>query len=344
MSLGRGALGENYMEQVSAEEQILGIVTNHWQACSVGAAAELELADHLADGPLPVEELAARSGTHAPFLFRLLRALESTGIFEQVSPGVFGNSPASEYLKRNAENSSWAWVRICLGSGGNVYLGWQGIMHALKTGEPGFEFIAGIPGWEWMKQNPEMGSAFNRAMRDLSNSISPAVAAAYDWSRFPVIADIGGGVGAQLVAILDAHPSCRGVVFDQPQVIAEALPHHRLEGVGGDFFNDIPVNADAYIMRWILHDWNDGECIHILANVKRAAGLGARVVAIDSVIPEGPEPDMGKWMDLNMMVNISGRERTAAEFKSLFERAGLEVDDIVQTASPLGLVVSKPLS
>ena len=114
--------------------------------------------------------------------------------------------------------------------------------------------------------------------------------------------------------------------------------------MGGDFFNDIPVNADAYIMRWILHDWNDGECIHILANVKRAAGLGARVVAIDSVIPEGPEPDMGKWMDLNMMVNISGRERTAAEFKSLFERAGLEVDDIVQTASPLGLVVSKPLS
>ena len=332
------------MAQPSPEEQILGIVTNHWQACSVGAAAELELADHLADGPLPVIELAERSGTHAPFLFRLLRALESTGIFTQVSPGVFGNSPASECLRRNADNSIWAWVRICLGGGGNVYLGWQGIMHALKTGEPGFESISGISGWEWMQQNPEMGSAFNRAMRDLSNSISPAVAAAYDWSRFAVVADIGGGVGAQLEAILNAHPSCRGILFDQPQVVAEAQPNERIKNVGGDFFEDIPVEADAYMMRWILHDWADEECLQILANVKRAASRGACLVAIDSVIPENSELDMGKWMDLNMMVNISGRERTASEFEELFERAGFEVDEIVPTASPLGIVVSKPLA
>ena len=332
------------MANPSPEEQILGIVTNHWQACSVGAAAELELADHLAQGPLSVEDLAARTGTHAPFLFRLLRALESTGIFTQVSPGVFGNSPASEYLKRNADNSSWAWIRICLGSGGNVYLGWQGIMHALKTGQPGFDSISGMPAWEWMQQNPEMGSTFNRAMRDLSASISPVVAASYDWSRFDVIADIAGGVGAQLSAILETHPSCEGILFDQPQVVAEAPHHDRIETVGGDFFDAIPLKADAYMMRWILHDWTDEECLQILANVKRAADPGARLVAIDSVIPESSEPDMGKWMDLNMMVNISGRERTAAEFEALFERAGFEVDEIVKTASPLGIVVSKPLT
>jgi hypothetical protein len=329
------------MKELSPEEHILGIVINHWQACSVGAAAELELADHLAEGPLPVEVLAERTQTHAPFLFRLLRALESTGIFTQVSPGVFANSPASERLRRHAPNSNWAWIRTCLCSGSNVYEGWRGIMHTLKSGEPGFEAIVGQPAWEWLQQNPEKHSILNEAMRDLSASISPAVAAAYDWSRFPVIADIGGGIGSQLMSILDAHPSCRGILFDQPSVVAEAPEHDRIECVGGNFFEQVPIEADAYMMRWILHDWSDEECLELIANVKSAAKPGSRLVVIDSVIPETSEPDMGKWMDLNMMVNITGRERTAVEFRELMHEAGFEVEEIVPTASPLGIVIAR---
>ena len=332
------------MREATPEEQILGIVTNHWQACSVGAAAELELADHLTEGPLPVDVLAERTQTHAPFLFRLLRALESTGIFTQVSPGVFANSPASECLRRHAPNSNWAWIRICLSSGASVYEGWRGIMHSLKNGEPGFETIVGCSPWKWLQQNPEMQTIFNQAMRDLSTSISPAIAAAYDWSRFPVIADIGGGIGAQLSAILKVHPSCQGILFDQPEVVAESPSNERIKPVGGNFFDAIPVEADVYMMRWILHDWSDAECVQILGNVKEAAGSGARLVVIDSVIPETAEFDMGKWMDLNMMVNITGRERTATEFEQLLAQAGFELEEIVPTASPLGIVVSKPVA
>ena len=239
------------MSAVSPQEQILGIVNNHWQSCCVGAAAQLELADVLADGPLHVDLLAERTKTHGPSLYRLLRALESTGIFTQTSPRVFGNTPASDCLRRNLPGSNWAWIRFTLCSGAPVFEGWRGLMLLLENGRPGFDQVTGQNGWEHMQSNPETATIFNQAMRDLSTSISPAVAAAFDWSRYPVIADIGGGIGSQLSSILDAHPSCRGILFDQPQVVAEAPDDSRIERVGGDFFKDIPIQADAYVMRWL---------------------------------------------------------------------------------------------
>ena len=216
------------------QEQILGIVNNHWQGRCVGVAAQLELADLLANGPLHVDVLAERTKTHAPSLFRLLRALESTGIFTQSSPWVFANTPESECLRRQAPGSQWAWIRISLCADAFVFEGWRGLTLALKNGEPGFDQLHGCPPGV-MQANPEQGTNFNQAMRDLSASITPAVTASYEWSQFPVIADIGGGIGAQLSNILDAHPSCRGILFDQPQVVAESPQHNRMERVGGDF-------------------------------------------------------------------------------------------------------------
>ena len=165
---------------------------------------------------------------------------------------------------------------------------------------------------------------------------------AFDWSRYPVIADIGGGIGSQLSSILDAHPSCRGILFDQPNVVAEAPADSRIERVGGDFFKDVPVQADAYVMRWLLHDWSDEESIAILNNLKKVARAKARVMLVESVVPETPEFDMGKWMDLNMMVMATGRERTAAEFRELLDKAGFELEEIVATPSPLSIVIGKP--
>jgi hypothetical protein len=328
------------MTETTPDQQILGIVNNHWQACALGAAAELELADHLADGPLPVEVLAERTGTHGPFLFRLLRALASTGIFTQTAPGVFGNSPASECLRRDVPGSNWAWIRLCLCSGSSVFEAWRGMLETLRTGEPGIESVLEAKAWDYISADPERHAIFNQAMRDLSASISPAVAAAYDWNRFARIADIGGGIGAQLSSILEAHPSPRGVLFDMPEVVAEGPSDPRIERVGGSFFEAIPIEADAYVLRWILHDWSDEECLRIVSNVKAAAPAGARLMVVESFIPETDAPDMGKWMDLNMMVNVSGRERTEAEFRDLFGRAGLKVEEIVPTASPLSIVVA----
>jgi hypothetical protein len=256
---------------------------------------------------------------------------------------VFGNTPASECLRRNLPGSNWAWIRFTLCSGAPVFEGWRGVLLSLKNGRPAFDQVAGQSAWTHFQENPQTFTIFNQAMRDLSGSISPAVAASFDWSRFPVIADIGGGIGAQLSSILDAHPSCRGVLFDQPSVVAEATDS-RIECVGGDFFKEVPVRADAYLMRWILHDWSDDECVALLTNVRMSASPHARLMVVDSVIPETPEFDMGKWMDLNMMVMASGRERTATEFRGLLDRAGFALEQIVSTPSPLSIVVGKPVA
>jgi hypothetical protein len=326
------------MSAATPQEQVLGIVNNHWQSCCVGAAAPHELADLQAD----VDLLAERTKTHGPSLYRLLRALESTGIFTQTLPRVFGNTPASDCLRRNMPGSNWAWIRLTLCSGAPVFEGWRGLMLSLKNGRPGFDQVTGQNTWEHMQSNPETYTIFNQAMRDLSTSISPAVAAAFDWSRYPVIADIGGGIGSQLSSILDAHPSCRGILFDQPNVVAEAPADNRIERIGGDFFKDVPVRADAYVMRWLPHDWSDEESVAILSNLKRVARPNARVMLVESVVPETPEFDMGKWMDLNMMVMATGRERTAAEFRELLDKAGFDLEEIVATPSPLSIVIGRP--
>jgi hypothetical protein len=330
------------MNAATPQEQILGIVNNHWQSCCVGAAAQLELADLLADGPLHVDVLAERTQTHAPSLYRMLRALESTAIFTQTSHGVFGNTPASDCLRRHRVGSNWAWIRFTLCSGAPVFEGWRGLMLSLKNGRGGFEQLTGENGWEHMQSRPETYTIFNQAMRDLSSAISPAVAAAFDWSRYPVVADIGGGIGSQLSSILDAHPSCRGILFDLPNVVAEAPADARIERVGGDFFKGIPVQADAYVLRWLLHDWSDEESARILSTLKKVVAPNARVMLVESVVPETPAFDAGKWMDLNMLVMTNGgRERTAAEFGALLDQGGFELERIVATPSPLSILVGK---
>ena len=326
---------------LTPRERILGIVDNHWQSRCVGVAAQLELADHLANGPLHVDVLADRAQAHAPSLYRMLRALESTGIFVQSSPRVFANTPQSECLRRYAPGSQWAWIRICLCSDSFVEDGWSGLLLAVKNGEPGYDQLKGQSPWAFMQTNPEQRTNFNAAMRDLSAAMTPAVTASLDWSQFPVIADIGGGLGSQLSSILDAHPSVRGILFDQPQVVAESPAHDRMERIGGDFFTEIPVQADAYLMRWIIHDWPDDKAIAIIDNIKKTAPPDARLILVEWVIPESAEADTGKWMDINMLVNTSGRERTASEFRDLYDRAGFELEHIIPTPSPLRIMLGK---
>jgi len=307
----------------------------------VGVAAQLELADQLAKGPLHVDVLAERTQTHAPSLYRMLRALESTGIFTQSSPGVFANTPQSECLRRYAPGSQWAWIRICLCPDSFVEDGWRGLLLAVKNGQTGYDQLMGRSAWEFLQSNPEQQANFNAAMRDLSASMTPAVTTSYDWSKFSVIADIGGGIGTQLSSILDAHPSCRGILFDQPHVVAESPLHDRMERVGGDFFREVPVQADAYLMRWIIHDWADDKAIAILENVRRAAPAGARLALAEWVLSETADLDAGKWMDINMLVNAGGRERTASEFRNLYDQAGFELEHIIPTPSPLRIIIGK---
>jgi hypothetical protein len=179
-------------------------------------------------------------------------------------------------------------------------------------------------------------------MRAYTQGVTPTVTAAYDWSRFRVIADIGGGIGTQLVDILNAHPSCKGILFEQPDVIARAIPHDRVECVSGSFLERVPAGADAYLLRQVIHDWADPEAVAIVKNVRAAASAESRVILIEQIIQETPQYALNKWMDLLMLVIVGGQERTAAEYRKLLDAAGLEVEKIVATAGPFSLIVSRP--
>ena len=322
-------------------EQILAITTGFWQSRALAVAAELELADLLAAGPLHIDVLASRTETHASSLFRLLRALETVGVFLQVSPFVFANTPASDCLRKNVPNTQWAWVRAQLSVGGGVYEGWSGLGGSIKTGNTAFDRALGCGFWEYYRRNPEAGAIFNEAMRLIGKHNSPEVARAYDWSRFPVIADIGGGIGGLLVDILNAHPSCRGLLFDELNVVQQAISHERLKPIGGDFFQTVPAGADAYILRWIIHDWPEVEAVALLGKVREAMKPGARLILLEELIPKTPELVAGKWIDVLMLAITGGRERTEKEYSELLWSASCELEEVVPRAGPLSILVAK---
>jgi hypothetical protein len=326
---------------VPPQAQLAEIGLGLWRTRAITIAAELELADHLASGSLHLDELASRTKTHASSLFRLLRALESIGVFEQTSPRVFGNTPMSNCLRKSVPGSSWAIIRSLFSVGEGEYEAWAGLLDTIQTGRIAFDQIHGCNFWEFLRRNPERAAIFNESMRSASSLGTPVITAACDWSRFPVIADIGGGIGTQLIDILNAHASCRGILFDRPDVLAQAIPHDRVRCVAGSFLESVPSGADAYILRSTIHDWADRESVAILKNVRTAMKPDSRVILIERIVSETPEPDLTKWLDLHMLVVAGGQERTAAEYTELYREAGLEVERIVPTRSPFKLIFGR---
>ena len=325
------------------EEQILSFVLGFWQSRALAVATELGLPDLLAEGPLHINELARRTETNASALFRLLRDLESIGVFIQISPHVFGNTPASQCLRKDIPGSQWPLVHQNLAKGNGPFEAWGELEHAVRTGGPSVEKVYGYDFWELLRRNPRASAVTNGAMRSASVAMTPAVTAAYEWRQFPVIADIGGGIGTQLVSILEASPASKGILFDKPYLRAESISHDRIEVIGGDFFESVPTGADAYLLRFVLHDWADAEAALILGSLRRATNPTARLIVVESVIPEGPAFNFGKWSDLQMLVCVGGRERTETEYRELLTATGFDLQEVVATDSPLSLLVAKPV-
>ena len=322
-------------------EQIYRLTGAFMHYRALQTAVELELADHLADGPLVVDDLANRSKAHAPSLFRMLRTLESVGMFRQVSPRVFANTLLSELLRKGVPGSQWAYIRAA-SPGGGMYEAWSGFAYTVRTGKPAFEHVHGCSLWEFMRHHPAQAAIFEEFMRNSQAAMASTATAAYDWSRFPVIADIGGGVGGQLVDILNAHPSCKGILFDQPDVVARAMPHERIERVAGSFFDHVPSGADAYILRSVIHDWGDEEAVAILKTVRAATKPDSRVILIELTLPETAEYAPAKTVDLTMMALSGGQERTATEYRQLLDKAGFELEQLIPTPAQTSLVISRP--
>jgi hypothetical protein len=319
------------------------MVVETWAAQAITAAAELGIADELAKGPLSAEDLATAVKADPEALRRLLRALISRGIFRQRRDGRYDLTPLADTLRRDAEVSMVGWARW-LGSPQHREH-WSHLIDAIRTGRSVIPELRGKPAFDYLASEPELGEIFNQAMTSASHlSIAPVIAA-YDFSRYGTVVDVGGGHGRLLAAILTATPGARGILFDQPQVVAGApallAEHHvedRVHVVEGSFFDAIPGGGDAYVLKSVIHDWPDEDAVRILRNVRAAAGDGAHVLLIELVIPEHDREFMGNWIDLEMLLALDARERTADEYGRLLSRAGFRMTRVVQTASPLSIV------
>ncbi|MDQ4122864.1 MAG: acetylserotonin O-methyltransferase [Acidobacteriota bacterium] len=311
---------------------------------AVSVAARLYIADHLQNGAKSIEELAGLTDTHAASLYRLMRALSSAGVFRKDADGRFSNSPVSEFLRSDhPESMRDALHMICDREH------WQphgNLMQSVKTGEIAFNYTFGMPVFPYFEQNPEAAEVFDNAMTSFSHSIANAVAATYDFSGVQKIADIGGGHGLLLAKVLQTNPEAKGILFDQPHVVSGANSllenagvAERVQTVSGDFFAEIPVEADIYLMKFILHDWNDEQCDQILQNLAKSAKPGSKVLLVETVVEENDnQPSASKVMDLNMLVMTGGKERTATEYAQLFEKAGFKLINVHPTPSPLQIV------
>jgi hypothetical protein len=335
---------------LSPSDQLKQLAGGAWVSPMIHVAAELGVADQLACGERPVEELAEACGAGEDGLFRLLRGLASLGIFQETAPRQFALTPLAELLRSDHPQSLRQFARLM---GDEHYLGWADLLHSVRSGEGAFRHRYGMSVFEWYQQNPRRGAIFDGAMGDHSRAQIDALLAAYDFSGINHLVDVGGGQGLLLQKVLAAYPDLRGTVFDQPQVVAPvalppvALPPTavppelagRLVLQGGDFFTAVPAGADAYLLKHIIHDWGDEDCLRILGQIRAVMAPGARVLVVEQVIPPGNGPFPGKLLDLNMLVMTEGgRERTPSEYASLLAKAGLSLQRIVPTPSPVSVV------
>lgn len=322
---------------------VIQMGTGFWVSKLVYAAAKLQLADHLADGPKSAEELAGPTGAHAPSLYRLMRTLSSLEIFVEDGEGKFGLTPLGEALKRHAPGSAWATV-LSLGSP------WMSkacdeIMYTLETGKTGFEKAHGMPVFDFFAKHPEQASLFSETMVGIHGSEPPAVAEAYDFSGFGTVVDVGGATGNMLAAILNRHSGPQGVLFDLPHVVTDAPALLSQRGVqgrvsiqSGSFFESVPEGGDAYVLSHVIHDWTEEQCLTILGNVRRAMKPDSRLLIVEMVLPGANVPHPGKILDMVMMIAPGGQERTEAEYSELLAKAGFRMERVVPTQSPVSVV------
>jgi DNA-binding Lrp family transcriptional regulator len=339
-------LTASQLEGTAAAEAFFQMATGHWVAKAIYVAARLGVADHLADGPKTTEGLAEAVGAHAPTLRRLMRALAGLGVFTEEADGRYGASPFTQFLRTGP--GSMRGMILHLGETPS-WLAWDELLGSVRTGEQGFKRAHGVEVFPFYAAHPESNEPFNDAMVELPKVVAAAVTEGYDFSAFRKIVDVGGGHGGLLTSILRANPDARGVVYDQPEVaegararIASEGLSDRCEAVGGDFFESVPEGGDAYVLKWIIHDWDEERALKILRNVRRAIPASGRLLLCEHIIPEGGEPSPAKLMDLQMLVMTGGRERTAAEYGALLRRAGFELTRVVETKSLVGVVEAVP--
>jgi hypothetical protein len=306
-------------------------------------AAKLGLADQLGDGPKSALELAGPLALHAPSLHRLMRTMAGLGLLTEGHAQRFALTELGAALKTGAPGAARSTLLM---TGSNwVASGFANFVHSLQTGRTGFEKAQGMPFFDYLAQHSEAASVFTEAMVGLHGDEPPAVAAAYDFSSFKTVVDVGGASGNMLAAILARHAKPRGLLFDRPHVVTDAEQLLRERGVsdrvtieGGDFFRSVPAGGDVYILSHILHDWSDDQCLIILGHCRKAMKADGRLLIVEMVLPPGDTPHPGKILDMVMLVLVGGQERTETEYAGLLNKAGFRLSRVVATESPVSVM------
>ena len=326
--------------------QLIQMCTASWVSAVVYAAAKLGLADQLATEPKSAAELAGPMRMHAPSLHRLMRTLASLGILTERDAQRFALTSVGEALRTGAPGSARSTL---IAFGGSFWHGWEEILYSLETGNPGFDKAHGMPLFEYLRQHPADASHFSEAMVGFHGDEPPAVARAYDFSRFKNVVDVGGATGNLLAAIMSSHAGPRGVLFDRPHVVRDAPALLKAHGVedrvtieAGDFFETVPPGGDAYVLSHVIHDWNEDRCLTILGHCRKAIKPDGRLLIVEMVLPAGDTPHPGKVLDMVMLVFPGGQERTEAEYASLLGKAGFHLSRVVPTASAVSVVEAVP--
>lgn len=325
---------------------MLEMILTAWMAQAIAAAAELGIADALAEGPLPIDELAGRVGADPDAVQRLVRALAGRGVFRRRRDGRYELTPLAETLRRDTAPSLAGMARFVGSRAHRDH--WSELAEAVRTGNAVIPRLRGMAVFDYLATEPDIAAVFNAAMTGVSELSTAPVVAGYDFAALgstPTIVDVGGGHGRLLAAVIAATPTARGVLYDLPQVVAGAPALLAEHGVGdririkeGSFFDAVPGGGDAYLLKNVIHDWPDDEAVQILRNVRAAARPGSVVLLVEAVLPRHGRDFAGNWLDLEMLVGADARERTADEYARLLTRAGFGRVRVVPTASPFGII------
>ncbi|GAA1129114.1 methyltransferase [Kribbella jejuensis] len=313
---------------MDASRQLLGLIGGYQVSQAISVAARLRISDVLATGPQTLAELAQSIGADEQALARLMHALTALGLYTN-DGGTLANTELGAALRVDAPRSVAGWARF-VGTGSY----WQtqaALEQSIRTGETAFTLLHGEPVWTYRAKHPDEQEAFDAAMTSMADAVSAAVVAAYDFSRYQTVVDVGGGHGRLLNGILDRYPTVKGVLFDQPDVVAGA-DAERFEVVGGNFFESVP-RGDALVLKSVIHDWADAESIDILRTCRKALASDGRVLLVEQLLDRSPDPVRTAFSDLNMLIMTGGRERTTDEYHTLLAAAGLELVDTTPTAS-----------
>ena len=330
-------------EERAAAARMLELIGGLHISRALNCVAELGIPDRLAGGPLTSAELAQVTQTHEPSLYRVLRLLAALGVLAEPEPRTFRLTVLGDRLRTDAPASvrSWAMLADTIG-----FAAYEPILEMVRTGSSGMQLVYGMGGMERVHQDPERGPRFDAAMSERTWAFAPSVAGRYDFSGLRTVADIGGGQGVLLAAILQAHQQLRGILFDVAAVTGSAADLLRGAGVAdrcrvitGDFFQSVPAGADAYLMANVLHDWDDDQSRQILANCRQAMAPGGRVLIIERLIPDDPAAAVPVLVsDLNMLVLTGGLERTIAEYHALLTAAGFRPGAVLPVTPPYGVI------